>query len=275
VAALAVQDGLAADAQAAQRLLAGKDRAWIAQYLRGRSAAQIMRLPYDQPDLRKKAAGGWNDGQVVAVDARAAFEQGQLAPIPMMIGTTRDEAKLLAGVYRISPAEMFNLMLHSDPDARPTVRTSDIIAPYMLPSLGSWLYDHYTAAITWALKRGVNQSIAAVAAHDPQVWVYRFDWDRAPEPWHTVYGAAHGIDLPFVFGNFSTGFFAMDFSRANRPGREALSQLMMQSIGAFMRTGDPNTPQLPLRWQQWGGAGKSHAQMIFDASDELPQLTIE
>jgi len=107
-----------------------------------------------------------------------------------------------------------------------------------------------------------------VAKFDSRVYAYRFDWDRGPEPWKTVYGAAHAVDLPFIFGNFGTGFFAMDFSARTQPGREALSGVMMQSIGAFLRSGDPNVPALGLRWQPWR-AGGTQQKLVLNASDCL------
>jgi para-nitrobenzyl esterase len=52
-----------------------------------------------------------------------------------------------------------------------------------------------------------------------------------------------------VFGNFGPSLFSnIANSTANRPGRLELSEAMMQSLGAFARTGDPNVPALDVTW---------------------------
>ena len=62
-----------------------------------------------------------------------------------------------------------------------------------------------------------------------EVWYYRFDWDEEPAPFNDIYGAAHAFDLPFVFGNFGPSLFSnIANTTANRPGRLALSDAMMQ-----------------------------------------------
>jgi len=71
----------------------------------------------------------------------------------------------------------------------------------------------------------------------------------AKEPWKTIYGAAHGVDLPFIFGDFDRlQFYSGGFSTQNRPGRVALSDALQKSIAAFVRTGDPNNSSLGTFW---------------------------
>ncbi|MET0312191.1 MAG: carboxylesterase/lipase family protein, partial [Burkholderiaceae bacterium] len=91
-------------------------------------------------------------------------------------------------------------------------------------------------------------------------WSYRFDWDELPPPFDVVFGAAHTFDLPFVFGNFGPSLYSnFAFTRANAPGREALSRAMMASLGAFASRGDPNAQVLGASWPAWPGV------MVFDA----------
>ena len=49
-------------------------------------------------------------------------------------------------------------------------------------------------------------------------------------------------------------------SKANEPGRLALSDAMMRSIGAFARKGDPNDASLGVTWPTWPKT------LIFDAT---------
>lgn len=75
-------------------------------------------------------------------------------------------------------------------------------------------------------------------------------------------GAAHAFDLPFIFGTFGPSLFSnIAKSTANRPGRLALSQAIMASVGAFARSGDPNAPEaLGVTWPT------SPSKLIFDAT---------
>ena len=67
-----------------------------------------------------------------------------------------------------------------------------------------------------------------------------------------IYGAAHAFDLPFAFGNFGPSLYANIMNTtANQPGRLALSDAMMRSIGAFARNGDPNNASLGVTWPVW------------------------
>ena len=104
-----------------------------------------------------------------------------------------------------------------------------------------------------------------------EVWYYRFDWDLEPAPWNDIYGAAHAFDLPFIFGTFGPSLFSnIANSTANRAGRLALSQAMMQSVAAFARTGDPNAPAaLGTTWPTWP------SKLLFDATATEKAISVQ
>ena len=110
----------------------------------------------------------------------------------------------------------------------------------------------------------------ALKAQQPEVWYYRFDWDEEPAPFDEIYGAAHAFDLPFLFGNFGPSLLANFVNTtANQPGRLALSDAMMRSLGAFAYTGNPNDPALGVTWPAWP------AKLIFDATPTAKVITVE
>jgi para-nitrobenzyl esterase len=243
--------------------------AGLGAYLKSKSANELLGLQIRDEKLRK-APGGFGDGTVFPTDVGKAFDEGRFNQVPTLVGVTRDEAKLfLRGTYKVTDAQRFTLMTGSDPNAPPSVQTSDILSGWM----PRFLYNASSSTLTALLMRGVTRSVNRVSKYEPRVYVYRFDWDEAPEPWKTLYGAAHAIDLPFVFGNFTNNFFAMDFSEANRPGREALSQMMMGSIGAFVRSGDPNTAGLPVKWPAWDPDVRK--KLVLDASETAIKLSVQ
>jgi para-nitrobenzyl esterase len=118
--------------------------------------------------------------------------------------------------------------------------------------------------------RSRDNVLDALKRQQSEVWYYRFDWDEEPAPFNDIYGAAHAFDLAFLFGNFGPSLFAhVEFSTANRPGRLELSEAMMQSLGAFARGGDPNTPALGVTWPVWP------AILKFDATSTQKVIGVQ
>lgn len=99
------------------------------------------------------------------------------------------------------------------------------------------------------------------AAGNKNVYYYQFGWNQEPAPFDQVYGASHAMDLPFVFRTFDEGLFTFAFSKKNALGRLHLSDLMMDSVRAFVRTGTPQHSGLGTRWQQWPNS------VVLDATD--------
>ena len=120
--------------------------------------------------------------------------------------------------------------------------------------------------------RGVDEPAAALArSQDTGVFGYRFDWDEEPERFGTdlgmLLGAAHGLEIPFVFGHFRFGDEStaeLVFAEANEPGRRFISDAMMSYWAQFAYAGTPSRGrdgQLP-DWLPWGTeAGRF---LVFD-----------
>ncbi|HEY6511819.1 MAG TPA: carboxylesterase/lipase family protein, partial [Burkholderiaceae bacterium] len=85
-----------------------------------------------------------------------------------------------------------------------------------------------------------------------------------------IYGASHGFDLWFAFGNFGPSLYAnIAFTTANQPGRLALSDTMMRSIGAFARSGDPNNSALGVNWPTWPST------LVLDATQTTKVISVQ
>jgi para-nitrobenzyl esterase len=113
-----------------------------------------------------------------------------------------------------------------------------------------------------------DDMLNALQSRQPGVWYYDFEWDELPKPFDTLFGAAHSFDLPFIFGNFGPSLYSrVSFTRANAPGRLALSNAMMSSLGAFARSGDPNHAALGTAWRPWP------ARIVFDATPQAARIT--
>ena len=76
--------------------------------------------------------------------------------------------------------------------------------------------------------------------------------------------------MPFVFGTFGPSLYSsIANTTANRPGRLALSDAMMKSIGAFALNGDPNNAALGVTWPAWP------SKLIFDATASAKLIAVQ
>jgi para-nitrobenzyl esterase len=91
------------------------------------------------------------------------------------------------------------------------------------------------------------------------VYAYRWDWDEEPRlpllsDGSKLIGAAHGLEIAFVFGHFDLGPESSRlFTSWNREGREALSAQMMSYWAEFAHSGAPGRGRggdLP-EWRAW------------------------
>ncbi|MGZ3237168.1 MAG: carboxylesterase/lipase family protein [Burkholderiaceae bacterium] len=115
-----------------------------------------------------------------------------------------------------------------------------------------------------------NNVMDALLKQQSNVWYSQFNWAQEPAPWNDVYGAAHLFDVPFIFGNFGPSVFSNAInSTANKPGREALSAAMMDTIAAFIKNGDPNNASLGVKWEPWP------KKLIFDATLMQKKISVE
>ncbi len=236
----------------AKRRIAALPAEQIAGRLRALAAADLL-LAYhreaqegliDVPQL-------FRDGFVLpAGEPLEALRRGTYNRIPTIFGTNRDENKLFMA---LDPEFTWRLL-----GIVPVVRD-----PVRYEATARHLSRHWKA-------RGADEPAGLMrAAQGPSVWVYRFDWDEEPTVLTvdvaSLLGAAHGIEIPFVFGHWDLGSqTSLLFSEANEPGRLALSGTMMRAWATFARTGDPNGdgPGIVGRWEPFvapaGGA------LVFD-----------
>lgn len=277
-----IADGSAKDEAAAKAAVASRRPEDLAGYLRGRSADELLTTV--QKRLVPARLAGSNpipDGHVVAPDPIAAIRAGRYVKGPVLAGNTRDETKLFPTLLAIRPslggvsgrliddAAVFRIAHTYDPEAAPATRVEDWIPTSLLPTDAPGTgFDARSRELDRIWFGAIRDDVLnALRSQQHQVWHYRFDWDELPAPFDQVFGAAHAFDLPFVFGNFGPSLFAnISYTRANRPGREALSAAMMKSLGAFVHQGDPNHPGLGTAWPQWP------ASLVFDADPRRARI---
>lgn len=249
------EDGLAGGRAAARARLQAMTDAEIAAYLRGRSTTAILEAYKPMPgigmiDMPKV----FPDGVVLPAEpALDRFAQrGGYNEVPVMLGTNRDENKL----FMFADPFWVKRVLWILPRLRDP-RMYDLTAKYL--------------SLMWKATGADEPAATMAAAQGRSAFVYRFDWDEEPTylgaDLSEMLGAAHGLEIPFVFGHWDLGPAAsMLFTDNNEAGRLLLSSQMMSYWTQFARTGDPGQGRdgsLPL-WTSWDLTVGAPKFMVLD-----------
>ncbi len=94
------------------------------------------------------------------------------------------------------------------------------------------------------------------------MFAYRFDWDEEPSVMGydlaTALGAAHGLEIAFVFGEFEGGL-GLSYLYPQTPARDQLSKSMMSYWAEFAHSGNPGKggDGTEVQWLPWGTDGKT------------------
>jgi para-nitrobenzyl esterase len=176
------------------------------------------------------------DGYLLAAAPAAALASGVAGDVVLVAGTTADEMRLFVDGSGEPPAR--------DRLVRRTARYLGADE-----ATAARVVDHYAAVLSttdtremWRAIIGDNEMqvpcravLDAHAAHGP-TFTYEFTWEGP------AVGSCHGIDIPFVFGNFVDGWDA--FTGLDDDGR-ALSAAIRAAWGAVAHAGDPGWPPYP------------------------------
>jgi para-nitrobenzyl esterase len=255
--ALLRRAGKATDRAGAKAVLAGMGDAEIEAFLRGFSAEELLQpfvdVMRDEPMPMYMAPAVVRDGFVIPDEPllEALTGLGGHERVPFVAGTNRDEHKLF--------------FLMSSPHVERT---------FGLPTglVNERLYDlegEYGGAMWRAM--GTDEPISALAARSgPPVFAYRFDWDEEPKilgaDLSKLLGAAHALDLLFVFGLTDLGF-ANRFVFEDAESAERLSRQMRSYWANFAYTHDPDrgrNDDLP-DWEPWNVEPDAKKFIIFDS----------
>jgi para-nitrobenzyl esterase len=214
------------------------------------------------------------DGDLIPADPFTAVADGASRGIPLLCGTNLDETKfframdpavdtldevgLLARCRAMQPtAGQAERVIETYRAAR-QARGADPSPPELWFALSG---DHrYRAPLM--------RQAELHAAHTPQTYAYLFTW-RSPARAGRL-GAAHTMEIPFVFGRLDDS--GMEALTGQGRAVQRLSGQMMDAWIAFARTGDPATEALPI-WPAY--AADRRATMVFDAAVTVVDAPME
>ncbi len=222
----------------------------INDYLRSKSAFKIMKyIP-----TRDFGMADWRtiftDGSVIPKDGYGVFSSGEWAnKVPLIIGCTKDELKLF-GYFRTDPPR--------------NTREYDLI----------WSYR----SLLWRVS-GLDSVVSQmISKTNVPIYAYRFDWGSPDNDGVSVLpgslgrdlGAHHAAEIPFFLG-MGMGAISMmigkTHTKSNRLGRNRLTDLCMNYLANFARTGNPNGENMP-QWPPWNNIEGKEKILVLDASIE-------
>jgi para-nitrobenzyl esterase len=245
--ALLINDRKARNEEEAERILSEMQDDEINAYLHSKSAFKIIKCIPTRDFGMAQWCTIFTDETVIPTEGYNIFSSEEWAnKVPVIIGCTKDEMKLF-GYFRKDPP----------------LNTSE----YDLV----WNYH----SMLWRVNGVDNPASKMASQSNVPIYVYRFDWGSVDDNGVSVLpgnkgqelGAHHAAEIPFFLG-MGVAEIAMltgkTHTKRNQPGREKLTDLCMNYLSNFAKTGNPNGGDLP-RWPAWNNAEGKEKILVLDA----------
>jgi para-nitrobenzyl esterase len=251
--------GVVPDRDAARGYAEALPEADLLEFLRGRSAREIVDV-YRNPDRseRLEVPRLIRDGALLPVgDWLSEYRAGRFHRVPIILGSNRDEMKLFLSQDENLVRRRFGVF-------------------YRIRDLEDYERRSRYHSDMWAVRAVARPASAITDSGFLDVFAYRFDWDELPRflgmDFSKLFGAAHGFEIPFVFGNFDLGPSRLGrifFDEESAPARKDLSSRMMSYWAEFARHGSPGrgTDEEKPEWQPWSAETTARI-LVFDTPQD-------
>lgn len=210
------------------------------------------------------------DGDLLPEAPIAVLREGRGIPVPLVIGTNKDEASLFS--FMKSPLipitgeridQMFADMAAESPGVELPTREQVLTA-----------YEHVRhRAIGLGVARDIGfrlPTLWVAEGHSKAapVWLYRFD-HAAPFLRLIGLGATHATELPYVWGNLVSGPKDLTFRLGGRRIADLISARMLARWTAFARGDEPTASGTPA-WRPFRTDGDdARATLVIDRHDAV------
>ncbi|GCE22646.1 carboxylesterase/lipase family protein [Dictyobacter kobayashii] len=217
-------------------------------------------LEAQQLNSRSTLGGPVIDGTVIPDSPLEMIAAGSAAQVSLLIGTNRDEARLFSLLSgrepKVNHAELERLFGTAGPEVFATYLQArdDHSEPY------AWMDIVTDRTFRIPALRLVEKQLS----HTSSVWVYRFDW---PSPaFGGRLGACHALEIPFAWNTLDAEMSQLFIEES--PAAQPIAATMHAVWIAFIRSGNPQTPQLPA----WPGYQLTQrSTMLFHEHNQLTQ----
>jgi len=248
LASLLLADKSAKDKEESMRLAGSMSNREIEAYFRSKTPGELMlNIPTEVTSLLRWPCI-YADGSVLPEEGYQVFNSGTWEnKVPLLIGVNKDEAKLFRWMQKI---------------VVPGSRRYELLSRYQ--------------SLFWRIV-GLDSVAAVITSHPdaPPVFAYRFDWGSPDDEGVSVLpnhmgadlGAYHHAEIPFFLGTGISDLTVVTgrtFTRENREGRNKLTDLCMEYLSNFAKSGNPNGGNLP-EWKSWDPDPGAHKLIILDA----------
>lgn len=239
---LLVADKKIADEQGLDAYLAATKPDALRDYLYARSAYELVNAGRGIAVPRERV-----DGTVITNGKAGPV----LNPVPSILGSMRDEAPLLTlkKFGNVNYYGMWQLIQSGSPTSQ--LDFFDGYLDFVKFKGASWLLNR-------ALHKKVTEAATLLAGSNVPVYRYMFTWDNMPEPWRSLLGSYHGLDVAFAFGTFELdhpAFTHFTWGASEPAEREAIHSKMVAAFRGFIEADDPNRYDAGLGWKKWADEG--------------------
>ncbi len=243
------------------------------KYVKRIGKKKLNKLLYSLSDKEvKKMAGAtslrltnfpqnFRDGKVIPKAGFDVLEYGGYNRVPMILGSNNSE------FANVSYKTLHRILVKNPKTFKNRAQFYRLLKKSK--EYGSKLQTSFY------LERLANK--LSIDPYHEDFYTYRFKWGEDRRVVGSNYaryvGAIHGMDVDFLLGRYKKGEAGTSdsiYTRANLPGRQALTSVMRQYVSNFCHTGNPNgidgQGNVPVQWEKWRRVPGSKRIMTFSAS---------
>jgi para-nitrobenzyl esterase len=202
------------------------------------------------------------DGHLMTDTPLAMIKAGNYNRVPLLAGHNRNESDALTyfmpKLYGKSAKDYPDIRVRSIPLTE--AEAEELTALYPLSDYDGKVRKAYGQILSDAMISCPTYSaVAAAAAHQEEVYYYRFDYDEYKLGGRI--GSLHGMEMPFLFGTLDISPVNLIYGRKKMPQAIALSKNLQSYWVNFAKTGNPNGGGLP-KWPAF--SNDRPARLILD-----------
>ena len=238
-------------------------------------AATALRAKTMEEIQAATRAGGYfgpvTDGRSLPVDPFTPTDPKLSVNVPMVLGNTHDETRVLIGGGQ---PKLFDLTWETLPDAlekgAPFLKSDAVSLPVaeVIKNYREWNPTYSASDVFFAVttdSRSWRGEVieadrrAADAKAQPHTWVYQVNWKSGVDG--GKWGAPHTLDIPLAFDNVALSPGMVGASAEDQKRAQVMADVVSETYIAFARTGNPNNARLP-KWPAF--ELEKRPTMIFD-----------